>query len=159
MKPTKPISGEPMPARIEPCLATLISKPPTGPNRSYEIKWDGYRLAVHRDGLAVRVLTRGGHEWTERFPAIADATKKLDAFQIILDGEAVVLDELGRSDFGALQQALGGRGGRRKAAEAILFCFDLLYLNGRDLRSMPLSERRKLLINVIASDRSGCVGR
>lgn len=157
MKGNKLQAGDPMPTRIEPCLATLVTKPPAGNAWSYEIKWDGYRLAVHRESRIVRVLTRGGHNWTERFPAIAEAVRKLEHQRLIIDGEAVVLDELGRSDFGALQQALGGRGGRRKADEAILFCFDLLYLDGDDLRTVPLSDRRKLLLNVIATDRSGVI--
>ncbi|KRE11733.1 hypothetical protein ASE66_24825 [Bosea sp. Root483D1] len=96
-----------MPARIEPCLALLQAKAPTGPNWAFEVKWDGYRLAVHRDANGVRIITRGGHDWTHRFPSIADDAAELDADSFILDGEAVVLDEAGRSDFGLLQQALG----------------------------------------------------
>jgi len=64
---------DPMPARIEPCLALLQSKAPTGRNWAFEVKWDGYRLAVHRDAASVRVITRGGRDWTHRFPSIAAA--------------------------------------------------------------------------------------
>ncbi|SOC47132.1 bifunctional non-homologous end joining protein LigD [Rhizobium subbaraonis] len=134
-----------MPTRIEPCLALLVSRPPVGPEWSFEVKWDGYRLAVHREPSGVRIITRGGHDWTERFPAIAQAAEAIDADTLILDGEAVVLDEQGRSDFGALQQALGGRGGKRSASEALFCAFDLLYLNGHDLTGMPLRDRRAML--------------
>lgn len=134
-----------MPGRIEPCLALLKAKPPTGPEWAFEIKWDGYRLAVHVDNGNVRVITRGGHDWTERFPAIAEAAKNLGAATLILDGEAVVLDEQGRSDFGALQRALGGRGGKRSASEAIFYAFDVLYIDGHDVTGMELEARRHLL--------------
>ncbi|HHV70720.1 MAG TPA: hypothetical protein GXX48_24315 [Ochrobactrum intermedium] len=145
-----------MPRRIEPCLALLVSKPPAGPDWSFEIKWDGYRLAVHVEPDGVRVLTRGGHDWTPRFTHIADDAQQLGHDTMILDGEAVVLDEQGRSDFGLLQQALGGRGGRRFAREAIFFAFDLLYLDGRDLTHEPLSKRRQTLEKVL-NGREGII--
>jgi bifunctional non-homologous end joining protein LigD len=143
--PGTAVHHDPMPARIEPCLALLVSKPPVGSQWIFEVKWDGYRLAVHKEQEGVRVITRGGHDWTERFPSIADAARKIDANTLILDGEAIVLDEQGRADFGALQQALGGRGGKRRAGEALFYAFDLLYLNGHDLTRMPLHDRRALL--------------
>lgn len=138
-----------MPARIEPCLALLHSKPPAGPEWAFEVKWDGYRLAVHRDECGVRIFTRGGFDWTERFPSIAAAAAELDAGSFILDGEAVVLDEAGRADFGLLQQALGGRGGKLHAERAMLYAFDLLYLDGHDLTRMGLAERRHMLEDLI----------
>jgi bifunctional non-homologous end joining protein LigD len=136
---------DPMPARIEPCLALLVQRPPVGSVWTFEVKWDGYRLAVHKEPAGVRILTRGGHDWTERFPAIADAVQNLRPSTVILDGEAVVLDHLGRSDFGLLQQALGGRGGKRLAGKAIFVAFDMLYLEGHDLTRMPLCDRRRML--------------
>ena len=148
--------SDPMPRRIEPCLALLVSKPPAGPDWTFEIKWDGYRLAVHVEPDGVRVLTRGGHDWTPRFTHIADDAQQLGHDTMILDGEAVVLDEQGRSDFGLLQQALGGRGGRRFAREAIFFAFDLLYLDGRDLTHEPLSKRRQTLEKVL-NGREGII--
>jgi bifunctional non-homologous end joining protein LigD len=134
-----------MPERIEPCLAQLQSRPPIGDDWAFEVKWDGYRLAVHIERSRVRIVTRGGHDWTSRFPTIAHDARQLGLESAILDGEAVVLDQRGASDFGALQRALGGRGGKKAAAEASLYAFDLLYLDGRDLRGLPLSERRRLL--------------
>jgi bifunctional non-homologous end joining protein LigD len=136
---------DPMPDRIEPCLALLKPRPPVGLEWAFEIKWDGYRLAIHLENGSVRVITRGSLDWTDRFPGIAEAAKHLGAATLILDGEAVVIDEHGRPDFGALQKALGGRGGKRAAGEAIFYAFDLLYLDGHDLTGMSLSERRHLL--------------
>lgn len=151
-RPTRPrdpaqpnLPFDPMPERIEPCLARLEKVPPKGPDWSFEVKWDGYRLAIHVEPKGVRIITRGGHDWTHRFPAIADAAKKLGVGTAILDGEAVVLDEEGRSDFGALQRSLGGRGGKRSSEEAVLFAFDLLYFDGHDLTGTELSVRRHLL--------------
>lgn len=140
---------DPMPDRVDPCLALLASKPPSGDEWAFEVKWDGYRLAVHIKRSKVRILTRGGHDWTSRFPTIAHDALELGLDSAILDGEAVVLDERGASDFGALQRALGGRGGKSSAAGAILYAFDLLYLDGRDLRAMSLDERRYLLAEAV----------
>lgn len=136
---------DPLPDWVDPCLALLVSKPPKGDRWSYEIKWDGYRVSVRIEGDGVRVLTRRGHDWTERFPTIAEAARKAALGSAFLDGEAVVLDAQGRSDFGMLQRALGGRGGKRAAPEAIMLVFDLLYFDGQDLRSKPFAERRQML--------------
>jgi bifunctional non-homologous end joining protein LigD len=138
-----------MPDRIGPCLALLASKPPKGDDWAFEIKWDGYRLAIHVEPTKVRILTRGGHDWTTRFSAIEQAAKDLGAATMILDGEAVVLDDQGRSDFGALQNALGGRGGKRNATAAIFYAFDLLYYDGHDLTRMDQAERRAILESLI----------
>ncbi|OWV66038.1 ATP-dependent DNA ligase [Rhizobium sp. N122] len=140
---------DPMSARIEPCLALLKPTVPVGPDWLYEVKWDGYRLAIHIEPKGVRVLTRGGHDWTHRFPTIAAAAKELGVATAILDGEAVVLDEHGRSDFGALQRSLGGRGGKRVSTESIFYAFDLLYLDGHDLTGTELAVRRHLLEDLI----------
>lgn len=146
---------DPMPDRIEPCLALLKATPPSGPEWTYEVKWDGYRLALHIQNGTVKIITRGGHDWTTRFPAIAKAALALPVHTAILDGEAVVLDEQGRSDFGALQRSLGGRGGKKSSAEAILYAFDLLYLDGHDLTQSELRVRRHLLQGLVG--RSGSI--
>ncbi|AJD42597.1 ATP-dependent DNA ligase [Rhizobium sp. SEMIA 4085] len=147
---------DPMPDRIEPCLALLKPKPPRGEQWVYEIKWDGYRLAVHIEPQRVRIITRGGHDWTHRFPAIERAARQLGVATAILDGEAIVVDERGRSDFGLLQQSLGGRGGKRTSGEALFVAFDLLYFDGHDLRQLELSSRRHLLEGLII-DRAGVI--
>jgi bifunctional non-homologous end joining protein LigD len=140
---------DPMPARIEPCLALLADKVPLGDEWQYEIKWDGYRLAIHVELNGVRIITRGGHNWTDRFAGIAAAARDFSPRTLILDGEAVVLDEQGRSDFSRLQKALGGRGGKRNAGEAIFYAFDLLYLDGHDLTRMGQLERREILRDLL----------
>jgi len=142
-KPQPPV--DPMPKRIEPCVATLTAKPPTGTDWAFEVKWDGYRATVHIEPAGVRILTRGGHDWADRFSAIAEEARRLPLKTAILDGEAVMLDDHGRSDFGLLQRALGRRPAAHEPGEIILYVFDLLYLDGRDLRRLPQRERRRLL--------------
>ncbi|MFT2213060.1 non-homologous end-joining DNA ligase [Rhizobium giardinii] len=134
-----------MPARIDPCLATLVAKPPKGSDLAFEVKWDGYRVEVHIEKGGVRILTRGGHDWTDKFPSIAAEAPRLPVKTAILDGEAVVLDAQGRSDFGLLQRALGRRPASHEPGEILVYAFDLLYLDGRDLRRLPQRERRRLL--------------
>ncbi|NRF07697.1 non-homologous end-joining DNA ligase [Agrobacterium pusense] len=147
---------DPMPDRVEPCLALLKTAPPSGPEWVYEMKWDGYRLAVHIEPKGVRIITRGGHDWTHRFPTIAAAARDLGVATAILDGEAVVLNGEGRSDFGALQRSLGGRGGKRASTEAVLFAFDLMYFDGHDLTRTELSVRRHLLGDLL-EDATGAI--
>ncbi|TCN30214.1 ATP dependent DNA ligase-like protein [Sinorhizobium americanum] len=134
-----------MPSRIDPCLAMLVDKPPEGPYWAFEVKWDGYRIGIYKEPGRVRILTWGGYDWTTRFPAIA-AEAMVSLQTAILDGEAVVLDEHGRSDFGMLQRALGRRPGLHEPSEIILFAFDLPSV--ADLfvwrKNVPLGGRRKL---------------
>ncbi|MBY5551061.1 ATP-dependent DNA ligase [Rhizobium leguminosarum] len=139
---------DPMPPRVEPALALLKQKPPSGDDWGWEIKWDGYRLAVHVEPTGVRIITRGGYDWADRFPGIEAAARALGSATMILDGEGVVLDEQGRSDFNALQNSLGAvgrRSGNLTAGNALFMAFDLLYLDGRDLRGEPYRTRRHLL--------------
>jgi bifunctional non-homologous end joining protein LigD len=132
---------------VEPCIPTLAAKPLSGPGWVHEIKHDGYRLIVRRDGKAVHLFTRRGHDWTERFPAIAAAAAKLRARSFTMDGEAVVAGADGVAVFDALHR-------RHKASDAILYAFDLLELNGEDLRPLPLGERKAKLARLLARSRS-----
>jgi bifunctional non-homologous end joining protein LigD len=109
---------------VDPCIPTLAAKPPAGPDWVHEIKHDGYRLVVRRDGQAVRLLTRRGYDWTGRYPAIASAAAKLRAESFTVDGEAVVVSADGVAIFDALHR-------RHKASDAILYAFDLLELGRR----------------------------
>lgn len=145
---------DPMPDRVEPPLALLKAHPPRGDQWSWELKWDGYRLAVHIEPTGVRILTRGGHDWTHRFPDIAEAARALGPATMIIDGEAVVLDEEGRSDFGLLQKSLGasGKTAGTRAFDAVLYAFDLMYLDGHDLREMEYRSRRHLLEDTIKAN-------
>ncbi|MGZ2501714.1 bifunctional non-homologous end joining protein LigD [Rhizobium beringeri] len=104
---------------------------------------------------SIRILTRGGHDWTDRFPAIKQAALWLPVGTAILDGEAVVLDEQGRSDFDLLQQSLGGRGGKKSSSDAIFMAFDLLYFDGHDLRNSELDMRRHLLEDLVPAGELG----
>jgi bifunctional non-homologous end joining protein LigD len=152
--PSKPqFPFDPMPERVEPALAQRKAKLPQGSEWSWEVKWDGYRLTVHIEPNRVRVLTRGGHDWTHRFPAIELAARALGPATMIIDGEAVVLDEEGRSDFGLLQQSLGASGNKagNQASDAVLYAFDLLYLDGHDLRGVEHRIRRHLLEDTVKS--------
>lgn len=144
----------PMPDRVEPALEQLKAHPPQGDQWSWELKWDGYRLAVHIEPTGVRILTRGGHDWTHRFPAIAEAARALGPATMIIDGEAVVLDDEGRPDFGLLQKSLGasGKAAGNRASDAILYAFDLMYLDGHDLREMEYRSRRHLLEDTIKAN-------
>jgi bifunctional non-homologous end joining protein LigD len=148
---------DPMPARVEPCLALLKQKPPIGPQWAFEVKWDGYRLAVHKEIGGVRILTRGGHDWTHRFPLIEAAALALPVATFILDGEAVVLDDQGRSDFNLLQRSLGGRGGRETSRDAIFMAFDVLYFDGHDYTKTELLARRRLLEALLPFEFSGAI--
>lgn len=148
--------ADPMPRRIEPCVAMLVDKPPKGPEWAFEVKWDGYRLAVHVDPGEVKAITRGGYDWTRKFGAIVTEARELGHASMIIDGEAVVLDEQGRSDFGLLQRAIGKKPSLHAAGEIVLMAFDLLYLDGRDLRGLPQSERRRLLEPLVAG-RDGAI--
>lgn len=136
-----------MPERVEPALAQLKSHPPKGSEWSWELKWDGYRLAVYIEPKGIKILTRGGHDWTHRFPAIAEAARALGPATMIIDGEAVVLDAEGRPDFGLLQQSLGASGRQvgNRASDAIFYAFDLIYFDGHDLRGVEYRSRRHLL--------------
>jgi bifunctional non-homologous end joining protein LigD len=122
---------------VDLCIPSRAPKPPSGPD--WEIEHDGYRLIVRRDGKVVRLLTRRGYEWTDRYPAIAEAAGKLRAESFTLDGEAVVSGEDGIAMFDALHR-------RHKATDAMLYAFDLLELDGKDLRPLPLGERNAKLL-------------
>jgi bifunctional non-homologous end joining protein LigD len=142
---------DPFPEFIEPCLASLGADVPGGDRWLHEIKWDGYRLHVRVENGRVRLLTRRGLDWTERFPPIAAAAARLPFQTAYIDGEAIVENRVGIADFGALQQALATGAARN----ALLFAFDLLYLDGRDLRREPLIERKRLLAGLLAGQPHG----
>ena len=110
----------------------------------YEIKWDGYRVSAYLEAGKATIYTRNGDDWTHRFPAIAASVTALPLHSAVIDGEAVVLDDQGRSSFSALQATLGtsGRGaGQRRASAAVLYAFDLLFLNGYDMRDWSVTNR------------------
>ena len=134
----------------EPQLARLAEVPPSGPDWVHEIKFDGYRTLCRINGKDVRMLTRNGLDWTEKYESLVPAFRRLKTKDAIIDGEIVALDEKGRSSFQALQAALKNP----KRSQLVFFAFDLLRLNGRDLTEEPLLERKKLLKKLIASGRT-----
>lgn len=148
------VNGAPMPAFIEPCLATLTRTPPDGDAWIHEIKYDGYRIQAHIQDGDVRLYTRKGLDWSGRFASIAKALKKSITTAAILDGEVVVEDENGVSDFGMLVDALRGGNSQR-----MTYCvFDLLYLNREDFRTLPLTLRKAKLAELLAPlPRTGIV--
>jgi bifunctional non-homologous end joining protein LigD len=133
---------------VDPCIPTLAAKPPAGPGWVHEIKHDGYRLILRRDGEMVRLFTRRGYDWTERYPAIASAAAKLRAKSFTLDGEAVVAGADGVAIFDALHR-------RGRVIDAILQAFDLLELDGEDLRPLPLRQRKPRLARLLAARGPG----
>ncbi len=131
---------------IDPCLATAAAAPPAGANFVHEIKFDGYRLQPVLDGGHVVIRTRRGLDWTKRFPTIAEAVAALPVKSAIFDGEAVIEDQGGISDFAKLQAALKSGDPRG----IVFYVFDLLYLDGHDLRAAPLAERKAALEKLLA---------
>ncbi len=141
-------SGGKPPRFLKPQLATLVDETPGEAGWLYETKFDGYRMLAACDGEAVRCYTRSGADWTERFGAIPEALARLGLRQSLLDGEVVVADAAGRSDFGALQRAL------KEAPERLsYFVFDAPLLDGEDLREQPLEARKARLEKALAKAR------
>jgi bifunctional non-homologous end joining protein LigD len=132
---------------IPPCIPTRAYKVPSGAGWVHEIKHDGYRLQVRREGDSVRLFTRRGFDWTRRYPAIAVTATLLRAKSFTLDGEAVVCGPDGVAVFDAVQR-------RGTVSEAMLYAFDLLELDGEDLRGMPLLDRKKRAFRWVTPGRS-----
>src|ERR1700755_473554 len=135
----------PYPGFIEPALATSIDKVPKGERWIHEIKFDGYRVQLHLIHEAVTIYTRRGNDWTKRFKKVADEAWHISAGSAIIEGEIVVAGADGTTDFSVLQNELKG-----KSTKIVMVAFDLLYLNGYDLRKLPLFERKALLKKLIA---------
>jgi bifunctional non-homologous end joining protein LigD len=150
---------KPMPAAIHPMLATPIDKPFDGPEWLFEIKWDGYRAVSFIQDGKVRLVSRNQNDLTGQFPELHDLPKSVKAETAVLDGEIVVLDEQGRPSFDLMQQRTGIRSkGRRSGAQhdlpVLYYVFDLLYLDGYDLRRVALEQRKQTLAQIVAaSDR------
>ncbi|MCK1575075.1 non-homologous end-joining DNA ligase [Bradyrhizobium sp. 174] len=135
----------PFPGFIAPALATSIEKVPSGKRWIHEIKFDGYRVQVHLVNESVTIFTRRGNDWTKRFRKVANDAWHIKAGSAIVDGEIVVPAADGSTDFSVLQNELKGSSSR-----IVLVAFDLLYLNGRDIRKLPLVHRKAELKKVIA---------
>jgi bifunctional non-homologous end joining protein LigD len=132
---------------MEPQLATLTDEVPKGDEWFHEIKLDGYRFQAHIDGKQVKLYTRRGLDWSRHFPEIARVLGAAELGQCVLDGEMVMLDERGVSDFQALQNALDDF---RRTRNAVFFAFDLLHWDGWDLSGAALEERKRCLRTLLS---------
>jgi bifunctional non-homologous end joining protein LigD len=132
------------PGFVEPELASSIARVPSGDLWIHEIKFDGYRVQIHLANTEVKVFTRNGHDWTHRFEKIASDAWHIGAGSAIIDGEIVVPAADGTTDFSVLQNELKGQ-----STKIAMVAFDLLYLNGYDLRRLPLVERKALLKKLV----------
>jgi bifunctional non-homologous end joining protein LigD len=148
MTARKPVLGKlpgavlaPLPRWIEPQLCQLVKGPREGDAWLSEIKWDGYRMLTRIEAGDASVLSRNNNDWTFKFSTLAAAMARLKVRSAWLDGEVVIQDDKGRSDFHALKIAIGAR----DQARMQYFVFDLMYLDGYDLRGVPLIDRKRLL--------------
>jgi bifunctional non-homologous end joining protein LigD len=130
-----------LPLTLAPQLATLVDTIPSGRGWIYEVKFDGYRLLASIDGDSVRLFTRNGNDWTSKLAHLAKALRKLDIADGWLDGEIVVLDENDKPSFQKLQNAFENA----RTGDIQYYVFDVPFLNGHDLRNVPLIERRATL--------------
>jgi bifunctional non-homologous end joining protein LigD len=137
---------ESLPDFIPPQLASQTEKPPSGGDWIHELKLDGYRVQARVSNGRVQLLTRKGLDWTHRMRPLAEALKALPAKAVLLDGEVVMLDENGLSNFAALQAAF--QEGKRQ--ELTYYLFDLLHLDGRSTRDLPLTERKEKLASLLS---------
>jgi bifunctional non-homologous end joining protein LigD len=132
---------------IEPQLLTSVDQPPQGDEWLHEIKHDGYRTLLVVQRRHACAYTRTGLDWTDRYPRVVSAARKFNCGSAILDGEVIVQDERGVSDFDALMSAI-----RWQPHKLIFYAFDLLHLDGKDLRDRPLLERRARLRQLLGTD-------
>ncbi len=139
----------PLPAKLEPQLATLAASPPAG-DWIVETKFDGYRLMTRIENGQATLFTRGGHDWTKKLASLAAAIESLGIRSAWLDGEIVVMNASGVPDFNALQNAIDSA----RASDIDYFVFDLPFFDGRDLRKLPLLSRRAALREIVEASGS-----
>jgi bifunctional non-homologous end joining protein LigD len=133
---------------VEPCLPSPADKPPSGANWIHEIKHDGYRLMARRDPVGIRLLTRRGNDWSARFPLVVEAVNHLKVRSCLINGEVVCCDERELARFDVLRR-------RRNEVDAFLFAFDLLELDGTDLRREPIEVRKATLASILRKAHHG----
>jgi len=134
-----------------PQLATLVDRPPSGDEWFHEIKYDGYRIGARVRKGHVSLYTRNGNDWTASFPQVADAVRRLDLDDALIDGEAAVVLPDGRTSFQAMQNA----GDVANRGTVVYFVFDLLRLNGATLEALPLEERKARLRKLVGGRKTG----
>ena len=134
-----------LPRFVTPCLATLVERVPDGKRWEHELKFDGYRIQARLDRGKVKLMTRKGLDWTDKFPSVAQSVAKLKAKTALIDGEVVVEDSKGISRFSLLQQDLTAH----RHGRMVLYAFDLMHLNGANLKQQPLAARKAALAKLI----------
>lgn len=150
----KGVNKRPMPSTIHPMMAFSTEKPFDNDEWLFEIKWDGYRAIAFLDNGSARLVSRNQNDLTGRYPELRVLPKFIKAKEAILDGEVVALDEQGRSSFSLMQQRTGIREGYRHGAPhpeipILYYLFDLIYLDGYDLRQVSLEERKQVLSQIL----------
>jgi bifunctional non-homologous end joining protein LigD len=135
---------------IEPCLPSPAKAPPSGPDWLHEIKHDGFRIMARRDSAGVRLITRHGNDFTARFPLALEAVSALSARSFLLDGEAIVTNERGLAVFDLIRH-------QRHGDDAVLIAFDLIELDGEDLRRTPIELRKRILAKLVRRPHAGIV--
>jgi len=135
---------------IPPCLPSRAERPPAGPDWLHEFKHDGFRIVARRDDNGVRLYTRNGYDFAGRFPQIVDAVSTLKVRSCFIDGEAIVVDMSGLSAFDLLRSW-------RHDRTAVLCAFDLIELDGEDLRRIPIEHRKAKLVHLVGVRHPGIV--
>jgi bifunctional non-homologous end joining protein LigD len=133
---------------IEPCLPSLAEMPPTGPDWIHEIKHDGFRVMARRDGKKVRLISRKGKDLTYRFPLVVQAVAALPVHSCLIDGEAIISDATGLAVFSLVRSY-------RNGPRATLFAFDLIEIDGEDLRWRPIEDRKAALKKLLGRSPRG----
>src|SRR5688572_28480308 len=139
-----------LPKFIAPQVPILSAEPPEGDGWIHEIKHDGFRTLLRIDRGNIRAFTRGGHDWSDRYQRIVTAGAELNCGSALIDGEVIVQNERGVSDFAAFRAAID-----REPHRLVMFAFDLLFFNSRDWRREPLCERRARLEGLIPKNPGG----
>jgi bifunctional non-homologous end joining protein LigD len=135
-------------SRFEPCLPRPVQHPPAGPGWIHEIKHDGFRILAHRRGRSIRLVTRNGYDFADRFPLVTAAIEELPVKSCIIDGEAIVCDDSGLAVFDLIR-------GHATNAGAVLCAFDLLEVNGDDIRREPIEDRKRRLAGLLRRPQDG----
>jgi bifunctional non-homologous end joining protein LigD len=135
---------------VEPCLPSPAKRPPSGDGWIHEIKHDGFRIMARRDAAGVRLLTRNGYDFGHCFPVAAEAVAHLPAHSLVIDGEMIVTNENGLAVFDLIRR-------RRHDQDEVLVAFDLIELEGKDLRRHPIESRKRMLSKLVRGPRPGIV--
>jgi bifunctional non-homologous end joining protein LigD len=134
---------------IQPCLPSPAERPPSGAGWIHEIKHDGFRIMARRDGAGDQLISRHGNDFTSRFPLAAAAVSALSARWFLIDGEAICPDENGLAVFDLIH--------KRHGEDAVLIAFDLIELDGEDLRRTPIEQRKRTLAKLVRRPHAGIV--